>query len=396
MTYLINRTPVARFRCLHALAKFVKNKHDMNKFYMGSLLYDSHKINIHKFCDLIKEDFALRIKYCPFLDNPLSKAGCYLTRGVDEDTTKRKEISNSVNALDGLGFINRVGRNLQLTNLGSKFADTQFQSHKCLRIMRESLLKYGPMIGLLYQIHTWPTENFESTSLKVGYPDTGETMVKEGKTIIISSGSQKDSNTRTKSTLLAWAVTVGFIAPYSLQTKVKEKTSQTDTHEYMLRSVRNERSYVKKYLPDGIFLGNFITERPLDYNNLLKNIGALREHGQAVSRSETLRCRDIILNRRFALAYLLNKAFFNKCGLDFSKMSHFLKKQASFFVVNKDNFENVMKLDSFSAYMVGIPFKRRKNHVLYPVTGLNEKILCLNAPSKVINFLDNIVKEVLF
>jgi len=362
---------------------------------MGSLLYDRHTPNIHQFCELLKEDTSLRIKYCPFLDNPLSKAGCYLTRGVDDDTTKRKEISNSVNALDGIGFVSRVNRELQLTKLGHKFADTKFTSYEFLQIIREGLLKYGPMVGLLYQIYTHPRNIFDSTYLKVGYPDTGETIVKKSKTILISSGSQKDSNTRTRSTLLAWAVTAGFVAPSSLQAKVKEGTSHLDTNAYILQSVRNERNYTKKYFPNHIFRGAFVTEIPLDYLNLSKNIGALREYGQVASRSETLKFKSVILNRRFALAYLLNEAFANNRGLHFLKMLDLLEKQSSLFVVNKVGFRNIMKADSFSAYMVGIPFKRKNSHILFPVTGLNEKILCLNAPKKVIDFLDSIINIVL-
>lgn len=395
MAYLINRTPVARIRCLHALIKLIRYCYGKKVFHMGHLLYDRNKVNIHQFCDLIKKDSSLDIKYCPFLNNPLSEAGCYLTRGVKEDTTKRKEISNSVNSLDGLGIINRIGRELQLTSFGNEFAITKFVSYKWLILLRKALLKYGPMVGLLYQIYTTRKKIFNVSYLKVGYPDAGEFIIKNGKTIKISSGSKRDSNTRTKSTLLAWAVTAGFIAPTSFDTKVKERTSQIDANEYILRPIRNEAFYVKKYFPDQIFIGDFETERPLDYVNLSKNIGALREHGQEMSRTETLKLKDIILNRRFAITYLLNKAFTKKCNLDFLKTVSFLKKESSLFIINKDNFDNVMKIESFIAYMAGIPFARLDNNILRPLTGVNEKILCLNAPKKVVSYLEGIQDKVL-
>lgn len=395
MAYLINRTPVARLRCLHTLTKLINYQFGKKIFFMGDLLYSRNRTNIHKFCDLIQKDPSLKIKYCPFLNNPLSRAGCYLTRGVQDDTTKKKEISNTVNALDGLGILVRLGRKLQLTPLGCNFANLKFESYKWLTLARQCLLKYGPAIGLLYQIHVLQRGSFKSSRLLVGYPDAGETVVKNGKRIKISSGSRKDSNTRTKSTLLAWAVTAGFLVPSSLRTKVRERKSQVDTESYILQPIRNTRFYVKKYFPRYIFSGDFVVDVPLDYCNLSKNIGALREHGQATSRIETLNFKNVILNRRFAIVYLLNKAFTKKRSLHFLKLVNLLKKEDSMFVINKIDFENVMKTDSFIAYIAGIPYERAKGDILKPVTGINSKILNLNAPKKIIDYLNDITDQVL-
>ena len=62
------------------------------------------------------------------------------------------------------------------------------------------------MVGLLGQIQLNQSQSFKTDELYIGYPNTGQEKVNFlGENIIISCGSEKDSNTRTKSCLLAWA-----------------------------------------------------------------------------------------------------------------------------------------------------------------------------------------------
>ena len=84
MTYLINRTPPARLRCLHYLIQFACDKFGLNEFFMGDLLFDPKQKNIHDYCKLLIIDKNLNQKYCPFLQNPLSQAGCSLTKGIPD------------------------------------------------------------------------------------------------------------------------------------------------------------------------------------------------------------------------------------------------------------------------------------------------------------------------
>jgi hypothetical protein len=388
MAYLINRTPPARLRCLHALLQFALAKFGEEQFHMGDLLYDPEKNNIHNYCRLLKEDKNLNIKYCPFLQNPLSNAGCYLTRGVNDDSTKKKEISNSVNSLDALGLIDRVDRDLKITGLGRRFVSVDFESTEWLKIARDAVCNYGLAVGLLYQIEKCGN-NFTTGELTVGYPNTDEYILIDGETIEISSGSKGDSNTRTKSCLIAWFTTVGFIVPNSIQKLVNLNQSHIDTNEYMInQSIRNESKYSKGLMPK-IFSGKFIVNKPFTYKNLTKDSTALRENGQAVSRQKTMEYNEIICNRRFAILYALNFCFINNYLLNFSKFIDQLSKYPDYFMIADNNFKSVMMTELEIAGMCGIPFEVSANECLRPVTGLNIEILIRNAPQDIIQLLND-------
>ena len=115
MAFLINRTAAARIECLHALAQLIVEKFgvDGRPFSLKDVKFDRNAINIHQYCTLLKED-ELVGKYCRFKENPLDDAGCSITNGVLSDTTKSKEVSNTINAMHALGFVERVGRILGL------------------------------------------------------------------------------------------------------------------------------------------------------------------------------------------------------------------------------------------------------------------------------------------
>ncbi len=393
MAFLINRTPPARLRCLQYLLQLIDKKFGKHSFFMGSVMFDRSSMNIHNFCKLLIEDKSLNIKYCPFLKNPLSKAGCYLTQAIDSDTTKKKEISNAVNALDALGFIRREGRELQITDLGLEFARADFKTQQWLQIIRKATCNYGTMVGLLYQIYKKDAE-FDVSNLIVGYPNTEEIVRIKGKAVEISSGSKRDSNTRTKSCLLAWATTAGFIIPASLIGKIAPDKAHIDTDAYIIHSTRNDRIYRKGAFPN-IFDRNFITEIPLDYNNLTKNVRALREHRQEVLRQETMKCDDVIKNRRLAILYSLNKAFQENKLLNLESLKEKLFVKPEWFVVSKEDFNEVIDVEIEIAFIAGIPFEVESGKYLKPITGLKESVLIANAPSQVISYLSSLVEEIL-
>ena len=392
MSYLINRTPPARIRCLHYLLKFIYHKFGEESFMMGDLLFNENEENIHNFCDLLINDNSLGIKYCPYLQNPLSDAGCYLTRGIKDDSTKRKEISNSVNALDALNFVNRQGNKMKITKTGISFTETNFNTPEWIKMVREAICSYGLSVGLLWQIVKQGSKKIDSRGLLVGYPNTDESMKCGNQMIEISSGSQVDSNTRTKSCLLAWFATAGFITPNSLSEIKDCKEFNLKLNDYITKSNTRNEFYNVSLIPD-IFNGNFLVLKPLNYNNLIKNIRALRENGQKTSRELTIKYENIIKNRRFAILYCLNFASKNKKKLNFEEFKSAIRKYKEFFVIDDKNFNEVMNIELQIAFIGGIPFQT-ENEYLKPLTLLANDVLCYDAPQDLLDILnEKIIKK---
>jgi hypothetical protein len=364
-----------------------------NNFSMGGLLFDKSKENIHSFCKLLKNEKHLGVKYCPYLKNPLSEAGCYLTRGVKDDSTKRKEISNSLNSLDALGFIDRQDNKMKITELGKLFSETDFETTEWLEIVKKAICNYGLAVGLLWQIKNQETENIDSGALIVGYPNANENIKQVNQTVEISGGSQTDSNTRTKSCLLAWFTTAGFIIPNSLSDIKDPQKAHIETNEYVINKNTRNESHKRIFIPD-IFNGNFLVSKPLNYDNLIKNIRALRENGQKASRELTMKYESIIKNRRLAILYCLNTAARNKKMLDFENLKSELKKYKEFFVIDIEKNDEAMDTELQIAFVSGIPFEVKQNGLLKPLTMLDDSVLCYGAPKNVIDLLnEKIIKE---
>ncbi|MDC1357726.1 hypothetical protein N8310_09085, partial [Pseudomonadota bacterium] len=276
MAYLINRNPPARAQCLHAMCQFVSKKLNKNNFSMNEIKFNSDEINIHEFCTLLKKDEDLGIKYCPYKSNPLSKSGCGLTNGVSEDTTKSKEVSNTVNAMHSIGLFERRNKQTRITELGITFSKTKIYSQEYFSTFREGVLKSGLMIGLLGQLYLMKSKKFQTNNLNIGYPNNSQEVIEhDNERVLISSGSEKDSNTRTKSCLLSWGIISNFFLPEKLVNR-----SINDINEYIISSNRNEKNFEISNFPYFIFKKIFFSEKPLDYKNLTKNTGALRENNQ--------------------------------------------------------------------------------------------------------------------
>lgn len=390
MSYLINRNPPARFQCLHGLCKFINNNYGTSKsFRMNDIKFNSKTINIHAVCELLVTKKSLGLRYCPYKEkNPLSVSGCGLTNGVLQDTTKSKEVSNTVNALDGLGLISRTKNDLILTDLGKAFAETSYNTAAMHKIIVKAVLNYGMFVGFLAQIKfNFSGKTFNTDELFVGYPTPKEEIIINGRKIVISSGSEKDSNVRTKSCLLAWATTAGFIQPVNLTTKVRVEFAHVDLSDYLLQSNRSLQYYKIIDIPDTLFNNGFITSKPLDYNNLTKNIGALRENNQKESREITMQMEAKIKNRRFAILYSLNQAFSKKVAVNLESLIRFLILYEDEFIVDKTSFQKVMNIELSIAYMAGIPFLLQKDKTLIPLTGLNLSELNLNVPTRILNIV---------
>ena len=389
MAYLINRNPPARIQCLHSLCKLIQSKYSTNiHFRMSDVKYDSEAINIHSFCDLLIENKSVGIKYCRYKENPFSASGCSLTNGRTDDTTKSKEVSNTINSLHALGLLDRVGNTLKLNSSGNEFANSKFSSDEMLLIIKNSVLKYGLFIGVLYQILSLGKDVFDTSEINVGYPKANERILYNGSMVTISSGSEDDSNTRTKSCILAWATTAGFIYPLPLIATLDKNRPHISSSEYILQSSRNLRKYKVIEIPNHIFSGSFITERPFDYKNLTKNIGALRENNQQDIREITMRMEPKIQNRRFAVLYCLNKAFINKNYLSLKSLVDFMLKHEDIFIIERSKTYETMCEEINIALISGIPFTIKDNDKLYPLTGINSSELTVNAPSALIETLN--------
>ena len=392
MAYLINRNPPARLHCLHALCKFIKSKYGTKQsFRMSEIKYDSESINIHSFCELLIENNAVNIRYCRYKENPFNTSGCSLTNGISDDTTKSKEVSNTVNSLHALGFLERSGNNLQLTENGCDFSNTDFNSPEMLDIIRKSVLKYGLFIGVLYQIHCLGKDTFDTSEINVGYPKANEKLLYNGNFVTISSGSEDDSNTRTKSCILAWATTAGFIYPIPLLGDLNTNNPHISSSDYILQSSRNLRKYKVLEIPNKLFSGEFITEKPFDYKNLTKNVGALRENNQQSIRELTMQVEPKIQNRRFAVLYILNKAFNQKASVSLNTLVSFMLDYEAYFVIEKERMYHTMCEEINIAIISGLLFEIKGSDIIHPLTGVNINELSLNAPNELVNILDTFI-----
>lgn len=336
MAYLINRNPAARFECLYSLCKLINANYGTDHtFSLGDVKYNESRDNVHNYCTLLK-DSEFGIRFCPYLQNPLSEAGCNMTNGVDCDSTKSKEVSNTINALHALGFVTRNNRNVKLTALGKQFAETVYGTEDMQNIISKAVLNYGPAVGVLMQISelTKIGKTFNTTDIYVGYPNPEETVQYNGGFVIISAGSQADSNTRTKSCILAWLTAGGYIRPQNSDPVEEGEYAHKKYNDFINKAHRGIKTYI--FVSDAAFLRNepFVTLRPLDYGNLTKMTAALRENNLADVRRATMQYEPVIRNRRLAILYFLQKSYESKKKLNFNNLITFFEKYDDDFVVD--------------------------------------------------------------
>ena len=396
MAVLINRNPNGRLICLHALVKTLDSKFGKNKsFTINDLKYDqTSNTNITDFCELLIKPASISHEVCPYLDNPLSKAKCYLTQSIQHDTQKSKSASDAMNALDGLGFVKRGITNAKLTKLGIDFAKCDFKTKEWLFLARNAVLSYGPFIGLLYEIkkkgNSFPLETSKS-EISLGFPQTQENVRYKNKLIVLSTGSQDDTITRTRAVLFSWAVSTGFAIPSTHAFPNDQDLWHIETRDY----VEQEKWLAAKYkffIPDNLFDGTHYVDRPLNYTWMTKSTKALRERGQEIIRESSLFHEPRVKNRRFALVYALAKCATNDSELDFTKLITNMKSEKELFVIDDKKFELVMAAESKIATICGIPFNI-KNGKMKPLTKINIDVLKLGASSDLVKKVDSIIDQ---
>ena len=379
MAFLINRNPAGRFQCLHSMCKLINRKFKTtNSFRFNEIKFNPEAVNIHSFCDYLTKKENLGIEHCRY-KAALDKSGCSLTNSVEVDSTKSKEVSNTINSLHGLGLVTRDDRgSVTLTALGKRFAETDFYSEGMHSIIVEAALNYGPMVGLLGQILEKNNGEFDTSELVVGYPVTEEKILYKGSRITISSGSEQDSNTRTKSSLIAWGISAGFFKPDNLPL-YSAKRAHIESETYILAEKRGQRKFKILEIPK-ISHNNFCVKRTLDYNNLTKNSKALRENNQAEVREATMQSTAVIQNRRFAILYLLNHAFKQTSTISIDEVVHFLAGSPNLYVLNAAELKKIVLIEVEIANSAGIILER-SGQVLRPLNKIDLTELSQGAPA---------------
>ena len=386
MAFLINRNPSARLRCLHSIIKLIyKNYSTTKSFTLSNLKFDPAQSNIYSFCDILLQNSNLEIKYCRY-KGPLDQSKCSLTNSVNLDSTKSKEVSNTVNSLHGLGFVTRSqSGEILLTDLGKLFASTKFNSPQMLKVIRQGVLNYGPFVGIIGQLYLKNKGFFDSQELEVGYPSTNEKVKYNNHAITISSGSQSDSNTRTRSCLLAWGISAGFFAPTHLA-NINPNNAHIETEDYVLQDSRNSRKFRIIKLPE-IFDSAFITNRTLDYKNLTKNEKALRENNQEEIREATMQASYKINNRRFLILYLINKSFLQNKTIKLKDIVSALMGRKDLYVINEDETTRIVEIELKICNSAGLIFEKEMDSIK-PLNGINQTELQLGLPIEVMEDID--------
>ena len=383
MAILLNRKYSSRIECLYYILKTTLKNFGNESFLISDIRYDDTSVdNILNNCELLEE--SLGIKYCPFLDNPLNDSKCYATQSLSYDTTKAKAASSVVRAWEALGFVESVDEKFTITEKGKKLANTEFKTKKWFEIIRESVLSYGPVVGYLWNALE-SGDDFNSSKLYVSYPMTNDP-------IELSTFSTKDSNTRTVSLLTSWCLQAGLIEP------IKKENKNNELPHLFYRDIVNGKrltirkfkvtSYVKDY-----FLKQPYIENPLSYANLNKNVGSLRERNSEDIRNITQQYNSIILNRRFAIVYILNNI---KNVITFKELTLLFKKYYDNFFLPNSNIEDILQSEMSICQLSGLLLSYKvENENLYidRCSSINNEVISFEAPSEIIELVVKMVEE---
>jgi hypothetical protein len=361
------------------MCKLINKKFETTHYFkLNEIKFNPNAVNIHSCCDYLTKIENFDIKHCRY-KSALDRSGCSLTNSIEVDSTKSKEVSNTINSLHGLGLVTRDEKGtVLLTQLGKKFAETDFYSEDMHPIIVSSALNYGPMVGLLGQILKKDAVEFDTSNLVVGYPATEEKVTYKGSRITISSGSEADSNTRTKSSLIAWGISAGFFKPAN-HPFYNYKSAHIASALYILGEKRGQRKFNILKIPR-ITDNNFLVKRTLDYKNLTKNAKALRENNQSEVREATMQSTAVIQNRRFAILYLLNNATLNNQTISIDEIVDFLRGNSELYVLNLTELKRVIQIEIEIANSAGIILER-VDQTLRPMNAINISELSKGAPT---------------
>jgi hypothetical protein len=397
MSSLINRVPTGRIISLHAEIQYLYWRFNDSSFTLQQMKLDPslEKTQLDFFPLAVSDALYGRYngKYDPYLDNPLDKAGFHLTQSTERDSQKSKAVSECFSALEGLGWVNRLddGKGV-ITKLGIEVAQSKYEDKKFLEIIRRSVLHYGPFIGLLFESYKKSLNGkIKRKNIIVGYTNTTEIIEFDGQSVPISTGSQDDSITRTRSTLLAWAMTAGYLWP------VNEPVPSENWHNEALKLLKNKKwtwSEFYTFLPDIFDVTKKVNiSRPLSYKWMTKSTKALREKGQGSIRGATLQIESKLKNRRLAVVYLLALASKDNRTIVFKKLIDQLGLYPDLFIINKSDFSRVMReeLNQMSVTS-GVVFNEDSQGIT-PLVTCSIQNLIYSAPEELINTLNHVYEN---
>lgn len=399
MSLLLNRKYGSRLECLHAIAKYLYYKYQSNSlsFSLNDIKFDEFsEITVHNYCTLLSEQ--LGFKFCPFLDNPLNESKCYATQSLKSDSTKSKAVSDIGGSLEALGIIvrNNLGK-YSFTRSGITWINLDFYSEEWTEKTTELVKSYGPIIGFLFDILLEKELKGEIIlkNLYIGYPLTQEYALNNSQLVKLDHGTEKDTNTRTRTRLTSWSLATGLLKEVG---SIITNIPQIQNRE-ILNSDRFNLSKLEitpKLLE--LFETKFYVENPLSYERLNKAVASRRENGMDIIRQETLRLNKKILDRRFAICFVLNEMSKKDRMINWNEFLYNLELKKEHFVdpYSYNNFTNIIASEMSIAKLVGIPFKvKLYNNETYiiPLTIINENILSLNVDQNIINISKEIFQN---
>ncbi len=397
MTLLLNRKYGSRLECLYYILESVYAKYGTEKeFALKDFKFDDDdQENVHKYCQLLVS--IVGRKCCPFLVNSLNPSKCYATQSIYSDSTKSKAVSDIGGSLEALGFIVKSSKNKYIiTEEGEKWVKTSFASEEWENFAREGVLSYGAAIGFLSKIGEMPDE-FSYQGIYLGYPNTVEYVEykdENGNTfnIELSTNSQRDSNTRTMSRLIAWCVGVGFLEPLGVKGD-NSKIAHIKYREFLNKEELTVRRFRKTEICKHIFDYKLLVKNPLSYSRLHKNVGSLRENGGEDIRRATLKYNENILDRRYLLVYALNHYSEKGKSLDLSALVDAMKKYSDKFFSSGNDAYQIMQSECDIADIAGIPFEEEPDGRLRAKTTIDVKTLNEDAPDHIIKLAKKIIQE---
>jgi hypothetical protein len=389
MAYLINRNPSGRLLCLHGLLQYVAHHWGDGPYEIRNFKFDAQRVpNIHEFSPCATTSYGFQS--CIYLDNPSSLAGCGLVNSVIEDTQKSKSASDIFNALDGLGFITRNDNKAVITPLGREFISAERDSLQWEVIARKGVQNYGPFVGLTYLASQFGKDaKWRRNQVNLGFAETGEEVEFNNERVILSTGSQNDTVTRSRSSIIAWGVATGYFIPSVSKIDKIGLPSQVSNYEYLMSSK----------LADGFINSELVYKnltnvvgRPLSYNQLVKSIKSLRENGQEAQRNASLHWEQIIKNRRLAVAFTLNTSAVIGKPLVFDKFVEELSKLPNF-VVAKDQLWDIMATELKNAFVIGTPYEVMHDGRLQGLRQVDLDVLCFGATESILDQLRELVTK---
>lgn len=389
MSFLINRNPSGRLLCLHGLLQYVSHHWGDGPYEIKNFKFDATKSpDIHDFSPCLSNEYGFRS--CRYLENPSSLAGCGLVNSLVEDTQKSKNASDVFNALDGLGFITRSGSTAAITELGQKFVRASRDSDAWEEIAREGAQNYGPFAGLVYLASQFPkSQKWVRGQITLGFTETGEKVSFNGDTVVLSTGSQSDTITRSRSSIINWGVASGYFTPNKYIEKLTGDPAQVQFNDYLMAASLTDGFWNTRRVYEE---NSAVVKRPLSYNQLVKSIRSLRENGQEAQRHASLAWETVIKNRRLAIAYALNQSASLGKPLIFAEFVSELSNMPDY-VINKSELSSTLAAELGNAFVIGTPYKILPGNLLQGVRAVDLAVLSSGADQKITDQLEKLVSK---